>query len=329
MPGQQHVPGDDRLLGRRPASRPARAGPATTPSFICAPTVSRGSSACWAITPSNALTYSSARRMSTRVGHAVPVVGEDPHPGRRVGHRAELGQPLAGQPDGDRADRAARRPARPRGRAARPARPRRRCPPPARCWPSRTPPCSRRARPPGSRSRPSRRPPGRARAGACAGRPARAARPARPRRDLRRPRGACPASAIDPVPDQQVDRLARRTARTPLISVTLVCVHSPGRRRRAAGRARPSARSPRWRPARRSSSGAVVGDLGGDLHAAVHRARVHDDRVRRAAAPSGRASSPYRRLYSRADGKNALRHPLPLHPQHHHHVAPWAGASRS
>ena len=39
------------------------------------------------------------------VGHAVPVVGEDPHPGGRVGHRAELGQLLAGEPDRHRADR--------------------------------------------------------------------------------------------------------------------------------------------------------------------------------------------------------------------------------
>src|SRR5659263_630806 len=37
----------------------------TMPSFIWAPTVSRGSCACWAITPSKALTYSSARRIST------------------------------------------------------------------------------------------------------------------------------------------------------------------------------------------------------------------------------------------------------------------------
>jgi hypothetical protein len=42
--------------------RPSRA--ATSPSFICAPAVSLGSSACWAITPSKALTYSRARRMS-------------------------------------------------------------------------------------------------------------------------------------------------------------------------------------------------------------------------------------------------------------------------
>src|SRR5664279_4282122 len=43
--------------------RPSRAD--TTPSFICAACVSRGSWACWATTPSKALTYSSARRMST------------------------------------------------------------------------------------------------------------------------------------------------------------------------------------------------------------------------------------------------------------------------
>ena len=42
--------------------RPSRAE--RSPSCICAPTVSRGSSACWATTPSKAFTYSSARRMS-------------------------------------------------------------------------------------------------------------------------------------------------------------------------------------------------------------------------------------------------------------------------
>ena len=39
------------------------------------------------------------------VADAVAVVGEHPDPGGRVGHRAELGEPLALQPDGDRADR--------------------------------------------------------------------------------------------------------------------------------------------------------------------------------------------------------------------------------
>ena len=36
----------------------------TSPSFMSAPAVNAGSCACWAITPSKALTYSRARRMS-------------------------------------------------------------------------------------------------------------------------------------------------------------------------------------------------------------------------------------------------------------------------
>ena len=43
--------------------RPSR--PESSPSFIWAPSVRRGSWACWAITPSNALTYSRARRIRT------------------------------------------------------------------------------------------------------------------------------------------------------------------------------------------------------------------------------------------------------------------------
>ena len=39
--------------------------PDSSPSFIWASSVRRGSWACWAITPSNALTYSSARRISS------------------------------------------------------------------------------------------------------------------------------------------------------------------------------------------------------------------------------------------------------------------------
>ncbi len=46
------------------AGQPASPSSAeTAPSFIWAPSVSRGSCACWATTPSNAFTYSSARRM--------------------------------------------------------------------------------------------------------------------------------------------------------------------------------------------------------------------------------------------------------------------------
>ena len=48
------------------AGQPARPSLlATSPSFSCAPSVSRGSWACCAITPSNALTYSRARRISS------------------------------------------------------------------------------------------------------------------------------------------------------------------------------------------------------------------------------------------------------------------------
>ena len=36
-----------------------------SPSFICEPTVIRGSCACWAITPPNFLMYSNARRMTS------------------------------------------------------------------------------------------------------------------------------------------------------------------------------------------------------------------------------------------------------------------------
>jgi hypothetical protein len=48
------------------AGQPVRpSSPETAPSFIWAPTVRRGSCACWAMTPSKDFTYSRARRMST------------------------------------------------------------------------------------------------------------------------------------------------------------------------------------------------------------------------------------------------------------------------
>ena len=48
------------------AGQPARPSrPESSPSFIWACSVSRGSWACWAMTPSNAFTYSSARRIIT------------------------------------------------------------------------------------------------------------------------------------------------------------------------------------------------------------------------------------------------------------------------
>ena len=40
-----------------------------------------------------------------RVGDALPVVGEHPHPGMRIRHRAKLGQLFAVQADGHRTHR--------------------------------------------------------------------------------------------------------------------------------------------------------------------------------------------------------------------------------
>ena len=73
----------------------------------------------------------------------------------------------------------------------------------------------------------------------------------------------------------------------------------------------------------------AVGDLGGDLHAAVHRAGVHDDRVRPAArAAGGRRGRSGGVLAGAREERGA--HPLALHPQHHHGVALGAAtASRS
>ena len=152
-----------------------------------------------------------------RVGHAPAVVGEHPHPGRRVGHRAELGQPLPGQPDGDRADRphvaVARLPAEPpdlldhaggvgdrvgvghRVHGGEAAERRRRVPVSTVSASSR--PGSRRwvcrSTRPGSATRPS------------------ASTTSAPRPGQRRP--AAPISAIRPVGQEQVGRVAARAAR--------------------------------------------------------------------------------------------------------------------
>ncbi len=88
------------------AGQPVRPSLAdTSPSLTWAPAVSRGSWACCAITPSNALTYSSARRMSVASADALPVVGEHPDPGGRVRHRAEFGELAAAEPGRYRAHR--------------------------------------------------------------------------------------------------------------------------------------------------------------------------------------------------------------------------------
>ena len=62
-----------------------------------------------------------------------------------------------------------------------------------------------------------------------------------------------------------------------------------------------------------------VGDVGGDLHAADHRAGVHHDRVvlerRHPAAVEAVAAG----VLARGREERAV-HPLPLDPQHHHRV---------
>ena len=57
--------------------------------------VSLGSWACWATTPSNALTYSSARRMSDASRTQLPWSEKTRTSRRGVRHGAELGEPLA------------------------------------------------------------------------------------------------------------------------------------------------------------------------------------------------------------------------------------------
>ena len=72
VPGEQHVAGDDRLLGDGgPAGQPEPAGD-RRPRSSARPRSAAAPAACWAMTPSNALTYSSARRISAGVGDAVP-----------------------------------------------------------------------------------------------------------------------------------------------------------------------------------------------------------------------------------------------------------------
>ena len=63
LPGQRAVAGHDRLLGGGGPAREPQPRRRPPPSCACAPPVSRWSSACWAITTSSAVAYSSALRM--------------------------------------------------------------------------------------------------------------------------------------------------------------------------------------------------------------------------------------------------------------------------
>ena len=102
--GQQDVAGDDRLLGDR---RPA--GQAQDPGQLALVHLrALGQPGLLRVLRDDAVEGLHVLQRAphqVRVGDALAVVGEDPHAGRGVGHRAELGQPLAGQAHGDRADR--------------------------------------------------------------------------------------------------------------------------------------------------------------------------------------------------------------------------------
>ena len=102
--GQQDVAGDDRLLGDR---RPA--GQAQDPGQLALVHLrALGQPGLLRVLRDHAVEGLHVLQRAphqVRVGDALAVVGEDPHPGGGVGHRAELGQPLAGQAHGDRADR--------------------------------------------------------------------------------------------------------------------------------------------------------------------------------------------------------------------------------
>ncbi len=64
-----------------------------------------------------------------------------------------------------------------------------------------------------------------------------------------------------------------------------------------------------------------VGDAGFDLDAAVHRARVHDDRVGLGGEPASLRRGPRSGSTRGSEGTVGSIHPLLLQAQHHHHVA--------
>ena len=93
----------DSSAARGQPARPSRA--ALGPSCATAPTVSRGSSACWAISTPRPVAYSSARRITSGSCTQMPSSENIRTCADAGGHQAHLGELLAGQTDGDRADR--------------------------------------------------------------------------------------------------------------------------------------------------------------------------------------------------------------------------------
>jgi len=148
--------------------------------------------------------------------------------------------------------------------------------------------------------------------------------------DVRAGRVQVPADGGDhAVPQVNVGRLAANHG-SPLDQPLSIAPRAAGVVTAAAHSAASSPPSIRYRTAMRTVTSvrdlrddrrAVgVGHLGGDLHAAVHRARVHDDgvlRQQRHPADVEAVAAPVL-----ADGREVGRvHPLLLHAQHHHHVA--------
>ena len=88
------------------AGQPARPSrPESSPSFIWACSVSRGSWACWAMTPSNAFTYSSARRIITASLTHFPSSEKTRTRAAESAIAPSSASCSPAQPDGHRADR--------------------------------------------------------------------------------------------------------------------------------------------------------------------------------------------------------------------------------
>ena len=93
----------DSSAARGQPARPSRA--ALGPSWATAPAVSRGSSACWAISTPSPVAYSSARRITSGSCTQMPSSENIRTCADAVRHQAHLGELLALQAHGDRADR--------------------------------------------------------------------------------------------------------------------------------------------------------------------------------------------------------------------------------
>ncbi len=92
--GQQHVAGDDRLLGDRGPAGEAELGRDGSLVHLGA----LGEARILGVLRDDAVERLHVLERSPhdeRIPHAEPVVAEHPHAGARVGHRAELGEPLA------------------------------------------------------------------------------------------------------------------------------------------------------------------------------------------------------------------------------------------